>query len=110
MTQTHAENPSVNSEKKITIAIIGGTGLTELNDQDATGPEITKIHDQDSIYTELGAPSSPISEGTWNGQRVLFIARHGHPHSVPPHKINYRANLLALQALGATHILSLIHI
>ena len=61
MTQTHAENPSVNSEKKITIAIIGGTGLTELNDQDATGPEITKIHDQDSIYTELGAPSSPIA-------------------------------------------------
>ncbi|MDF1762951.1 MAG: S-methyl-5'-thioinosine phosphorylase [Oleibacter sp.] len=90
----------------VTIAIIGGTGLTELNDQGNRGPQITKVHDLASINTELGMPSSPISEGEWNGQRVLFLARHGHPHSVPPHKINYRANLLALQALGATHIIA----
>lgn len=80
------------------IAIIGGTGLTELD-----GPVLTHTHRQ---TTELGAPSSPIIEGEWGGQRVLFLARHGHPHKVPPHKINYRANLLALQALGATAILA----
>jgi len=80
------------------IAIIGGTGLTELE-----GPEITNVHELD---TALGKPSSPISEGTWNGQKVLFLARHGHPHKVPPHKVNYRANLLALKEMGATHIIA----
>jgi len=80
------------------IAIIGGTGLTELE-----GPEINHVHELD---TALGKPSSPVSEGTWSGQKVLFLARHGHPHKVPPHKVNYRANLLALKEMGATHIIA----
>ena len=42
----------------------------------------------------------------WMGQPVLFLSRHGHPHALPPHKVNYRANLLALQQLGATRIIA----
>lgn len=83
---------------KRTIAIIGGTGLTELE-----GPRLTHTH---RISTALGAPSSEIQEGIWSGRRVLFLARHGHPHALPPHKVNYRANLLALKELGATHIIA----
>ena len=83
---------------KKTTAIIGGTGLTEL-----PAIEIVQQHD---IETDLGRPSSPVSEVDWCGQRVLFLARHGHPHSVPPHRVNYRANLLALQQLGAEQIIA----
>ncbi len=80
------------------IAIIGGTGLTQLE-----GPEITVSHD---VNTALGQPSSAVQEGRWNDKTVLFLARHGHPHAVPPHKINYRANLLALQEQGAEAIIA----
>ncbi|MDP2609274.1 MULTISPECIES: S-methyl-5'-thioinosine phosphorylase [unclassified Oceanobacter] len=80
------------------IGIIGGTGLTHLE-----GPEVTARHD---INTVLGTPSGSVHEGLWEGREVLFMARHGHPHSVPPHKVNYRANLLALQELGAEAILA----
>ena len=82
-----------------TIAIIGGTGLTEFEELD-----IIQRHSQ--LSTELGAPSSDIVEGILNGVRLLFLARHGHPHAVAPHKINYRANLLALQRLGAEKIIA----
>ncbi len=80
------------------IGIIGGTGLTRLE-----GPNITVRHD---INTVLGTPSGSIHEGFWQGREVLFMARHGHPHAVPPHKVNYRANLLALQEAGAEAILA----
>ena len=82
-----------------TIAIIGGTGLTEFENLD-----VLQRHDR--LSTALGAPSSDIVEGMLNGTRLLFLARHGHPHAVPPHKINYRANLLALQQLGAEKIIA----
>ncbi|SIS94920.1 methylthioadenosine phosphorylase [Thalassolituus maritimus] len=80
------------------IAVIGGTGLTELD-----GPEISQTL---AVTTDLGQPSSPLSVGRWREQEVVFLARHGHPHKVPPHKINYRANLLALEAQGVTHIIA----
>jgi 5'-methylthioinosine phosphorylase len=82
-----------------TIAIIGGTGLTEFEELD-----VIQRHNQ--VSTDLGAPSSDIVEGMLNGTRLLFLARHGHPHAVAPHKINYRANLLALQQLGAEKIIA----
>ncbi len=82
-----------------TIAIIGGTGLTEFEEL-----EIIKRHVQ--LSTDLGAPSADIIEGILSGTRLLFLARHGHPHAVAPHKINYRANLLALQQLGADKIIA----
>ena len=84
------------SKKKI--AIIGGTGLTEL-----AGPQNLQSHD---VNTPLGHPSGSVHSGNWNSSEVLFLARHGHPHSVPPHKINYRANLLALKQLGADVIVA----
>lgn len=81
-----------------TLAIIGGTGLTEL-----PGLTILKAHD---IQTPFGNPSAPILEGELDGKRVLFVARHGHPHRIPPHLVNYRANLWALQNLYATDVVA----
>ena len=83
----------------IALAIIGGTGLYKLADlQDVT------THEPETRY---GNPSGPVRVGTLDGHRVAFMARHGEGHSVPPHKINYRANLAALQALGAQRVLAL---
>ena len=83
----------------IELAIIGGTGvyaLGELTDVDTVQPN-----------TPYGAPSGPIRIGTCAGKRVAFLARHGEGHSLPPHKINYRANLAALKAIGASRVLAL---
>lgn len=81
------------------LAIIGGTGvyaLAELEDAQAHQP-----------VTRYGAPSGPVRLGRLGGRRVAFLARHGEGHSLPPHKVNYRANLAALQALGARRVLAL---
>ena len=59
-----------------TLAIIGGTGLTELQ-----GLSIIDAHD---LQTPFGAPSSPVLEGELDGLRILFVARHGHPHRCLP--------------------------
>lgn len=83
----------------IDLAIIGGTGvyaLAQLEDVEAHQP-----------VTKYGPPSGPIRIGTLSGRRVAFLARHGESHSLPPHRINYRANLAALQALGASRVLAL---
>jgi 5'-methylthioinosine phosphorylase len=83
----------------IELAVIGGTGvyaLGELGD--------VEIHQP---ITHYGAPSGPIRVGTYAGKRVAFLARHGEGHSLPPHKINYRANLAALKAVGASRVLAL---
>ena len=83
----------------IALAVIGGTGLyalAELEDVEAHQPA-----------TKYGAPSGPVRIGRMDGQRVAFLARHGEGHSVPPHRVNYRANLAALQALGVTRVLAL---
>ncbi len=83
----------------IDLAIIGGTGvygLAELTDVQTQLPE-----------TRYGLPSGPARVGVLGRQRVAFLARHGEGHSVPPHRINYRANLVALQMLGAQRVLAL---
>lgn len=83
----------------IELAVIGGTGvyaLGELADVESHQPA-----------TPYGAPSGPVRVGTYAGRRVAFLARHGEGHSLPPHKINYRANLAALKALGASRVLAL---
>ena len=83
----------------IDLAVIGGTGvyaLAALEDATAHAPD-----------TRFGAPSGPVRVGTVAGRRVAFLARHGEGHALPPHRINYRANLAALQQLGATRVLAL---
>ncbi|MCY1276419.1 S-methyl-5'-thioinosine phosphorylase [compost metagenome] len=79
-------------------AIIGGTGLTQLE-----GLTITAALNIDTPY---GAPSAPLLRGEYAGREVLFLARHGHPHRIPPHQVNYRANLWALRHAGAEAILA----
>ncbi|NQD93530.1 S-methyl-5'-thioinosine phosphorylase [Pseudomonas sp. CrR25] len=79
-------------------AIIGGTGLTQLD-----GLTITAALNLDTPY---GAPSAPVLRGEYAGRDVLFMARHGHPHRIPPHQVNYRANLWALKESGAQAIVA----
>lgn len=83
----------------ISLAIIGGTGVYKLAQL-----ENTEAHQP---VTPYGPPSGPIRIGDLAGRRVAFLARHGEGHSLPPHKINYRANLAALKALGATKVLAI---
>ena len=79
-------------------AIIGGTGLTQLD-----GLTISRSLALDTPY---GPTSADIQIGEFGGREVLFLARHGHPHRVPPHQVNYRANLWALKQAGAEAILA----
>lgn len=83
----------------IELAVIGGTGVYALG-------ELADVESHQPV-TPYGAPSGPVRIGTYAGRRVAFLARHGEGHSLPPHKINYRANLAALKALGATRVLAL---
>jgi 5'-methylthioinosine phosphorylase len=80
------------------VAIIGGTGLTALE-----GLEITH---REMMYTPYGEASSPITHGEYSGKPVVFLPRHGSRHTIPPHKINYRANIWSLQALGVKNIIA----
>ncbi len=82
-----------------TIAVIGGSGLYDLN----TLENITEHH----VNTPFGEPSDPIVEGTMNGRRMLFLARHGKGHRFLPSEVNYRANIFALKALGAEQVVSI---
>lgn len=83
----------------IELAVIGGTGVYALG-------ELADVETHQPV-TPYGAPSGPVRVGTYAGKRVAFLARHGEGHSLPPHRINYRANLAALKALGATRVLAL---
>lgn len=79
-------------------AIIGGTGLTELSG--------FALHEAVTMETPYGPPSAEILRGTYAGREVLFLARHGHPHRIPPHEVNYRANLWALKEAGAQAVIA----
>jgi 5'-methylthioadenosine phosphorylase len=57
------------------------------------------------METPYGAPSAPVSMGVIEGRTVAFLARHGPRHELPPHRINYRANLWAFKELGVTRII-----
>jgi len=83
----------------IELAILGGTGLTTL-----AGLNITERVD---VNTRFGKPSGPISYGELFGKKIVFLPRHGYEHTIPPHKINYRANMLALKEAGAKRIVSI---
>ena len=80
------------------IAIIGGSGLTQLANLAITHRQI--------VRTPYGEPSGPLMFGRMASSEVAFLARHGYGHTLAPHEINYRANLWALQAVGATTVIS----
>ncbi len=81
-----------------TLAIIGGTGLTQLSD--------LVVIKREKIDTPYGAPSADFVTGELNGKAVVFLARHGNPHTIAPHKINYRANIWGLKQLGVEKIIA----
>jgi 5'-methylthioadenosine phosphorylase len=78
------------------IGIIGGTGFYRFLD------EVTQV----PLHTPYGAPSSPIAIGQVEGRSVAFLARHGVDHQLPPHLVNYRANLWALRELGVRQVVA----
>ena len=80
------------------LAIIGGTGLTSLD-----GLNITE---KKMVTTPFGEPSSELLIGEFQDKPVIFLPRHGQQHSIPPHKINYRANIWALHSLGVSKVLA----
>jgi 5'-methylthioinosine phosphorylase len=80
------------------LAIIGGTGLTSLSDLEIVRREV--------VTTPYGDPSGPFLHGHIRKQGVIFLARHGYGHTIPPHEVNYRANLWALRSLGVREVLA----
>ena len=80
------------------LAIIGGSGLTQLANLDVSHREV--------VRTPFGDPSGPVTFGEICGRPVAFLARHGYGHTIPPHEVNYRANLWALWKRGAKGIIS----
>ncbi len=81
------------------VAIIGGTGIDALRELQITG--------EHAPATPYGEISRPIQEGRWGETTVLFLQRHGSPAAIPPHLINYRANLWALRALGVREVVAI---
>jgi 5'-deoxy-5'-methylthioadenosine phosphorylase len=80
------------------IAIIGGSGLTHLSNLDIARREV--------VRTPYGEPSGALQFGHLGEQQTIFIARHGYGHTIPPHEVNYRANIWALKQAGAEAIIS----
>jgi len=81
------------------LGIIGGSGLTQLANLDVAHREVMR--------TPYGEPSGPLTFGRIGSQDVVFVARHGYGHTIPPHLVNYRANMHALQTVGVTQIVSI---
>jgi 5'-methylthioinosine phosphorylase len=80
------------------LGIIGGTGLTQLSNLEITRRQI--------VRTPYGDPSGALTFGKLNGRDVVFLARHGYGHTIPPHTVNYRANIWALHSQGAGPVVS----
>ena len=82
-------------QRRAEIGVFGGSGLYSLLED----PEEIRVN------TPYGSPSSPLMVGEIEGRRVAFMPRHGKDHSLPPHMINYRANIWAMKDLGVTRII-----
>lgn len=80
------------------LGIIGGSGLTQLANLDVSHREV--------VRTPYGEPSGPLTFGRIGCQEVVFVARHGYGHTIPPHLVNYRANIHALEVSGVTRVIS----
>ncbi len=80
------------------LGVIGGTGIDQF--------EGLAIRDRHPLETPYGAPSRPVDEGSFAGRTLYFLQRHGAPAAIPPHRVNYRANLWALHSLGVRSIVA----
>ena len=80
------------------LAVIGGSGLTVFDG--------LKFVSQESVDTPWGKPSAPLIHGRLEGVEVTFLARHGAPHVIAPHRVNYRANIWALRHAGIRRIIA----
>ena len=80
------------------LGIIGGTGLTQLANLEITHRQV--------VRTPYGEPSGALTFGRIKEHEVVFLARHGYSHTIPPHLVNYRANMWALHAEGAHDVVS----
>ena len=82
--------------KKIKTAIIGGSGLSKLTSLKNVRREVGR--------TPYGDPSAPLTIGTLGRDEVIFLPRHGLNHHIPPHQVNYRANIWVLKSMGVEKI------
>ena len=80
------------------LAIIGGSGLTQLSNLDVTH--------RMAVRTPYGEPSGALTFGRIAGEDVVFLARHGYGHTIPPHEVNYRANIWALKEQKVEGVIS----
>ena len=80
------------------LAFIGGTGLTSMSALEVLRTE--------EVETPYGAPSGALTFARLAGRELVFLARHGYQHSIPPHKVNYRANLWALKQAGVEKVIA----
>jgi len=85
-------------DRRCRIGLIGGSGIYD--------PGLLKNVEKIKAYTPYGSPSSHITVGEYSGIRIAFIPRHGEGHTIPPHAINYRANIWALRELGVERVLA----
>jgi 5'-methylthioadenosine phosphorylase len=85
-------------EKDVEIGIFGGTGIYDSGILENT-QEVT-------IDTPFGKPSDSITVGIFKGRKIAFLPRHGKKHAIPPHLINYKANIWAFKELGITRIIA----
>lgn len=81
-----------------TIAIIGGTGLTKISNLSIVSRE---VH-----VSAYGEPSAPLTRGMLGGREILFLPRHGAGHTIPPHRVNYRANISVLKNAGVCNVIA----
>ena len=85
-------------EKDVEIGIFGGTGIYDSG--------LLENPKEISIDTPYGKPSDSITVGIFKGRKIAFLPRHGKKHTIPPHMINYRANIWAFKELGVSRILA----
>nr|MDA8235980.1 S-methyl-5'-thioadenosine phosphorylase [Clostridia bacterium] len=78
------------------IAIIGGTGVYD--------PRMLEDVREETIATKYG--QAVVKLGSYQGKNIAFLARHGAGHAVPPHRVNYRANIRALKELGVEKVIA----
>jgi len=86
-------------EEKAEIGIIGGSGIYDAS--------FFKNSKEITMHTPYGAPSDSITIGEYKGKNIAFIPRHGKGHKIPPHMVNYKANIFALKELGVKKIIGI---